>query len=55
MKTMDVAPIILEGRTLLPIRYIAGALGANVGWDEKEEKVTITFKGITIELWIGKN
>ncbi|NLI55512.1 hypothetical protein GX420_00785, partial [bacterium] len=25
MKTMDVAPIILEGRTLLPIRYVAEA------------------------------
>ena len=52
---MDVAPIIREGRTLLPIRYVAEALGAEVGWNGKEQKVTITFKGTTIELWIGKN
>lgn len=52
---MDVAPIILEGRTLLPIRYVAEALGANVEWEAKEQKVTINFKGIVIELWIGKN
>ncbi len=55
MKNMDVAPIILEGRTLLPIRYVAEALGANVEWEAKEQKVTINFKGIVIELWIGKN
>jgi len=55
MRTMDVAPMILEGRTLLPIRYVAEALGANVGWEAKEQKVTINFKGIKIELWIGKN
>lgn len=55
LKTMDVAPIILEGRTLLPIRYVAEALGAEVGWDAKEQKVTIKFKGTVIELWIGKN
>ncbi|MBC7194793.1 MAG: fibronectin type III domain-containing protein, partial [Caldisericia bacterium] len=55
MKNMDVAPMIFEGRTLLPIRYVAEALGANVGWEAKEQKVTINFKGIIIELWIGKN
>jgi titin len=54
-KNMDVAPMIVEGRTLLPIRYVAEALGAKVGWEAKEQKVTINFKGITIELWIGKN
>ena len=55
LKTMDVAPIIRESRTLLPIRYVAEALGADVQWDAVERKVTITFKGTTIELWIDKN
>lgn len=55
MKSMDVAPMILEGRTLLPIRYVAEALGANVGWDAKEQKVTINFRETVIELWIGKS
>lgn len=31
--TMDVAPEIVNGRTMLPARYLAEALGANVGWD----------------------
>lgn len=55
LKTMDVAPMILEGRTLLPIRYVAEALGASVLWDAKEQKVTISLKGKVLELWIGKN
>ncbi len=54
-KEMDVAPIIYENRTLLPIRYVAEALGAEVKWEQAEQKVTIIFKDITIELWIGKN
>ena len=41
---MDTAPIILEGRTLLPIRYVADPLGAVVRWDPGEQKVTIMFK-----------
>jgi PKD repeat protein len=54
-KEMDAAPIIKESRTLLPIRYVAEALGAVVQWDAVERKVTITFKETTIELWIDKN
>jgi len=44
LMTMDVAPIIRESRTLLPIRYVAEALGADVEWNATERKVTITFK-----------
>ena len=55
LMTMDVAPIILEGRTLLPIRYVAETLGATVEWEQKEQKVTIRFKETIIELWIGNN
>lgn len=48
-------PIILNGRTLLPIRAVVEALGGSVEWIEKEEKVTIDFNNTKIELWIGKN
>jgi len=54
-KTMDAAPVIMESRTLLPIRYVAEALGASVDWKPDEQKVTITFGGKTVELWIGQN
>lgn len=39
--TMDVAPEISNGRTMLPIRFIAQALGASVGWDEATQQVTL--------------
>ncbi len=54
IQTMDTVPIIMEDRTLLPIRYVAEALGAEVSWDAAERKVTISLNDKTIELWIGQ-
>jgi hypothetical protein len=54
-KEMDTEPIIFQGRTLLPIRYVAEAIGATVGWVQAEQKATIVLKETNIELWIGKN
>lgn len=54
--TMDVAPYIKDGRTYLPLRYVANALGvadANILWDAATQKVTL-IKGTTIvQLTIG--
>ena len=52
---MDTAPIIKDGRALLPIRYVSETFGAKVDWDGKEEKVSISFGEKTVELWIGKD
>ncbi len=52
-KTMDAAPMIKEIRTLLPIRYVAEAIGAESKWDPSARKVTVTLEGNTIELWIN--
>lgn len=49
------APIILNGRTILPIRAIAEELGGTVGWDGNQSKVTINLNSKTLELWIGRN
>ncbi|MCX8094570.1 MAG: stalk domain-containing protein [Caldisericia bacterium] len=54
-KVIDVPPLIIEGRTLLPIRWIAEPLGAEVSWDGNEKKVVVLLKETKIELWIGKN
>ena len=32
-KTLDVAPVIENGRTLMPLRFIAEAMGATIAWD----------------------
>ncbi len=54
-RVMDAAPIIAEGRTFLPIRFVAEPIGAALGWEAAQQKVTITFEGKVIELWIGSN
>lgn len=37
----DVPPLIVDGRTLVPARAFFEQLGAKVGYDEKQKKVTI--------------
>ncbi|MGC8691233.1 MAG: stalk domain-containing protein [Caldisericum sp.] len=53
--TLDSPPVIVEGRTLVPIRPIVEKFGGSVAWDSVERKVTITLGDKTLELWIGKN
>ena len=52
--TNDVAPIIRNERTMLPIRFIAEALGAQVFWNADEQKVIIIKGSDVIEIAIGK-
>lgn len=52
---MDASPVIKDGRTLLPVRYVAIPLGATVDWDAVSKKVTVSNNGIVIELWINRN
>ncbi|MCL2047988.1 MAG: copper amine oxidase N-terminal domain-containing protein [Defluviitaleaceae bacterium] len=47
-QTMDVPPTIVNGRTLLPVRFIATALGADVAWNEATREVTITRDGVPL-------
>lgn len=51
-KVNDVAPIIRNDRTMLPARFVAENLGAEVKWDGDSEKVTITKDDITIVVTI---
>lgn len=44
-KFMDVAPEQAQGRTYLPARYIAEALGYTVHWDASTQTVSITRQG----------
>lgn len=41
-KTLDVAPLVLNNRTLIPLRFISEALGAKVGWDQAAFTALIT-------------
>lgn len=59
IKTNDVAPKIVNDRTMLPARFVAECLGAKVEWNGDKELVTITGKNlktsedITILITIG--
>ncbi len=55
IQVMDIAPVIVESRTLLPIRFVVEPLGGTISWNEPEQKVTIIRGTTTIELWIGNN
>lgn len=50
----DVAPIARNNRTLLPIRFVAEALGATVDWNADLQKVTIKKADLLIELYLGQ-
>ena len=38
---LDVAAKAIDGRTLVPVRFIAESLGAEVGWDQESKTVLI--------------
>lgn len=42
---LDTAPVIKEGRTLVPVRFISETLGNKVEWDEKTRSVKISSQG----------
>lgn len=51
----DAQPYIDENdRTMVPVRFVSEALGADVKWEDKTKKVTITKGSIKAILQIGK-
>jgi len=42
---MDVAPFLVGARTLVPLRFVAQALGANVNWNQSNNTVYIQGSG----------
>ncbi len=50
----DVAPQIIQDRVLVPVRFIAAALQAEVQWDEAKQTAMITEGSNTIQLPIGQ-
>ena len=43
---MDISPVVIDGRTLAPARYVAEAFGADVQWSEKNNTVVICSKDV---------
>ncbi|CAG7635594.1 hypothetical protein PAECIP111802_02158 [Paenibacillus allorhizosphaerae] len=51
--SIEVAPFIRDGSTLVPFRAISEALKAEVSWNAEERSVTVTRDGIAVKLLIG--
>lgn len=57
-KSMDVAPYISNGRTYLPVRYVADTLGVpskKVLWNGQSQTVTLIKDDIVVQLRVGSN
>lgn len=42
VRAMDVAPMLIGGRTLVPVRFVAEAFDCDVDWDGENNTVNIT-------------
>jgi len=51
---IPVAPVIVDSRTLVPIRAIAETLGADIDWNEDTREVTIIVKGESLTFAISE-
>lgn len=49
----SVPPQIINGRTVVPIRFVAEALGADVAWDGATKTATITKGELQLKLKVG--
>jgi hypothetical protein len=52
-KILDLAPTIVQSRTVAPVRNIAEALGASVNWFSHENRVEIVGNSVKINMYIG--
>ena len=54
-RKMDVTPVLQNDRTMLPLRYVAEALQADVTWDAKTRTATFTKDGLTASIQIDSD
>jgi hypothetical protein len=52
---LDAAPLIREGRTMVPFRAIVEGLGGTVSWNAKTRQVTIKVRGQTVVLTVDQH
>ena len=52
---MDVAPYIKNDRTMMPLRYVAEAIGANVQWDNDTRTAYFEKDGLVAKIQIDGN
>lgn len=53
-QTIDVPPVLINNRTMVPLRFIGEALGVAFAWDAEDRTVTYRCGGQEIQLVIGQ-
>lgn len=48
-------PIIISGRSMVPIRAIVEAMGGSIGWDGSDSRITLNARDNQVEMWLNKN
>jgi len=51
---LDIEPLIYNGRTIVPIRFIAEAFNAIVLYNPQDQKISISVGTTNVSLWIDK-
>lgn len=54
-KKMDTVPFVQDSRTLVPVRFVAEAIGAQVEWDSENQVVKIANNDSVMTLKVGEN
>lgn len=52
--TLDVPPMILNSRTMIPLRFVGEKMGMKVDWNSKTRTITMTQDGKTLTLVVDK-
>jgi len=52
---LDVPPTIINGRTVVPLRFLAETFGAQVEWFAKEEEIQMRYDDMLIHLWLHRH
>ncbi|MEK0313692.1 stalk domain-containing protein [Cohnella sp. 56] len=51
---LDIAPLVLDGTTYLPLRFVSDALGGQIAWEGQSKRATVLGGGKLLELWADK-
>jgi hypothetical protein len=51
---LDAPPSIINGRTVVPLRFLAETFGAKVQWFPKEEEIQLRYENMLIHLWLHR-
>ncbi len=49
-RIMDVAPMLIDGRTLVPVRFVAEAFDCDVDWDGESNTVNVESHDVVIPM-----